>query len=632
MTDSCQLQEEEQSTLSPTARLFVPHRKRISHSYESNEEGVRELRIYYGLKEISFDEAHLFPFGEELIRQAESFVAGDATGWGPGYRWDEVGPLFEAMLAEDILQLDDGTTPTEDPRGGGLVPSQLPPSECPVHRAWSAAECESITMDLSGRAVEIGYLESIIPMYRIVHPSLDGDGRQVGEANVYPGRLRIDSETEWRACQYSGSRFRDPTPMNITALKAMIKHWKPMMAILLELCAEMKRRLPRSAARWTIGDLHTASTVVLTLPAFQQQKGGGGHPQQPLHPILSSLFRITDGIRMSTHGLLFLSDERTRDPEEPATAAELYNFAERNGLFLAGHGVCAGPKAMIDEFLAIAVDGAGQDRADFPKIAELPVEIRDLMAELPAAIDYSLYGLQIWGLTRATWLAMSRAYKRMREILDLVGATAGTTGPYQAVRERLEVEWAFMDFLRIAVVYEHDVHATVYRDGYEQSWKCLAKPIGPDTYDQAVAAVPETAAHQAGFRRLRDLITAALPAEPGSPSVASAFAEVLTLYIRQEQAVLQIVTAIQQEINALLARPEPARPLTGRDFIIYHGMREDYPTTFTHILDALADVLGIRVELTATTFTVEGAANARAAMAASGGDAKTYAGDQAGER
>ena len=63
--------------------------------------------------------------------------------------------------------------------------------------------------------------------------------------------------------------------------------------------------------------------MVLALPAFQLLKGGGSSPQPPLHPVLSSLFRITDGIRMTTYEVLF-SIERTHRADEPMTAAELY--------------------------------------------------------------------------------------------------------------------------------------------------------------------------------------------------------------------------------------------------------------------------------------------------------------------
>lgn len=270
-----------------------------------------------------------------------SFVAETATTWGPGYEWPEVRSMLEALIQEGILNRGESA---DDPRGGGLVPSLLPPSMCPVARTWSAEHCEPISRELGGRPVEIGYLETIISVYRVVHPALDGDGRQVGEANVFPPALRLDRDTEWRTCQYSGSRYRDDRPMNVTALKAMIKHWKAMMAVILEIRAEVRSRLASARERWTVGDLHMFAGVALSVPAYQLMKGGGASPLPPLHPILSSMFRITDGIRMTTHEMLFLSEERTRDPGEPVTAGDLYGWAERNGTFLASAGVCAGPR------------------------------------------------------------------------------------------------------------------------------------------------------------------------------------------------------------------------------------------------------------------------------------------------
>src|SRR5262249_52948147 len=204
-------------------------------------------------------------------------------------------------------------------------------------------------------------------------------------------------------------------PMNVTALKAMIKYWKPMMATLLEVRSEIKRRLARCARlpgildlaaaplercrdAWTVGDLHLFSGVVLSLPAYQLMLGGGASPQVPVHPVLSSLFRITDGIRMTTHLMLFLSDERTRRPEEPTDATDLYDFAERNGLFLSAHGVCAGPRPLIDEFLTVAFDGTPVQGAEN---LELPAEVKALLARLPEVVDYALLGLQTWAASRS---------------------------------------------------------------------------------------------------------------------------------------------------------------------------------------------------------------------------------------
>ena len=229
--------------INPAEQLSVAHRKRLVYAYVVNDRGERELRIDHGMKEINFDDERFFAFGEQLAT-VPMFTGHEATRWGDGYTWDEIRPLLEALLDEGVLQR--GQT-GDDPRGSGLVESPVPPSMCPVARSWSAAECEVITRDLGDRPVEVGYLEAVVPAVRIPHPALDADDRQVGEANVFPARLRLDRPTDWRICQYAGSRYRDDMPMNVTALRAMIKHWKPILLATLAVRDELAARLGRGA-------------------------------------------------------------------------------------------------------------------------------------------------------------------------------------------------------------------------------------------------------------------------------------------------------------------------------------------------------------------------------------------------
>jgi hypothetical protein len=599
VSQSCEATElAAQPVVAPADRLRVAHRKRMSHAYVTTEAGGRELCIYYGTKEVTFDEERLFAFGEQLVSQS-SFTAESATSWGPGYDWAEVRALLEALVDEGIIQQADTA---EDPRGGGLVPSRLPPSVCPVARSWSSADCEAITQALGGRAIEIGHLEAVVSSYRIAHPALDADGRQVGEANVYPEGLRLDRETEWRVCQYAGSRYRDDAPMNVTALKAMIKHWKPMMAALLEIRAELVNRLGRSRSGWTMGDLHTFSRVVLAVPAFPLMQGGGASPQPPLHPVLSSLFRITDGIRLTTHDMLFLSAERTRLPGESVTAAELYGFAERNGLFLSAFGVCAGPKPLIDEFLATVFDGIpvqGLDRRD------LPAEVQAVLSQLPAVVDYGLLGLQVWGVSRSVWLAMSRATRALRELFE---TPAGDAGPGGRLRARLRDDWRELDRERIAADHERDVHHTVYADAYEQAWRALRSPAGPATFAERIAPGPELPQHCAVADQLRRILTSRFSGVdaggPGGAPVVERTVEILVDYLRAEQAVLAAVTELQASINVLLDRPRPTRPLTVRDFHVTFVMNPPPISAFPYLLDMLEAELGFRVECTADTVEV----------------------------
>ena len=568
--------------LLPAEPLFVPHPKRLTCSYVVTEGAGRELRLDYGRKEICFDEAHLFAFGEQLANET-SFTGAQAMTWGRGYVWDELRPLLETLLEEGILQR--GHT-TADPRGSGLVPSPVPPSVCPVARYWSTTECESITRDLAGRAVELGHLEVFLPVYRVAHAALDSDDRQVGEANVNPPLLRLDRETEWRVCQYPGSRYRDEMPMNITALKAMIKHWKPIMATIIEVRADLATRLGISRPQWTIGELHLLSCVVLALPAYQLMKHGGSTPQRPVHAVLSSLFRISDGVRMATSEMM-LSVERPCCPDAPLRATELYTRVEQQALFLNQTGVCAGPKHMIDDFLATIVDGLP---AAGVTGAEIPAEVRALLSELPNAIDYGCYGMQVWALSSSVWLAMSGTYEALLEILEVTGD--------DVVLPRLRSDLGPIERKQLTGQHNRKVHMAMYASTYEHACRGARFRLGEAPLQTRFAAVPETSVHRAAAGRLRHLLASRLPERAVDRTV-----DVLVHYAREEQAVLAAIIPLVEAINALLDRPRAARPVAIRDLHVNHSLK-GAPQKIPYLFDSLDETLGIGIACTADAIEI----------------------------
>jgi len=583
--------------LDPAERLFVPNRKRLSHSYIINDEGNRELQIDYGLKEITFDDERFFAFGEQMVTETV-FTGQAATSWGGGYEWSELQPLLETLLAEGILKRGDGV---DDPRGTGLVESWLPPSQCPVPRSWSLAECEDITRDLGGRAVEIGYLEAVIPMYRIAHPALDGDGRQVGEANVFPQRLRLEHVAEWRVCQYAGSRYRDDAPMNITALRAMIKHWKPIMAVTLQIRDAMQARLGLPRNPWTIGDLHILSCVVLALPTFQLMLRGGASPPVPLHPVLSSLFRITDGIRMTTDDAMFQINH-VRDPGELMTAAELHAFAEHHGVLINRTGVCAGPKHLIDEFLGTAVDGAP---AEGVAELELPSEVSELLSRLPDAIDYGLHGMQVWGVSLAVYLAMSRAYEALLAVFEPAAAPTDDDRDNACARlcPKLRADWSVLVRQQITLAFDREVHRKMYANAYERSRLALRTPVGPATLAEAIEPAPAQPMHAAVAEQLRRALRARFPRTELDDAGLERVIDALILYLREEQAILATTLTLQESINTLLDRPRPRRPLGVRDFRVNYMMGAA-GGGFPYLFATFEDELGIRVDCTASAIEV----------------------------
>jgi hypothetical protein len=454
-------------------------------------------------------------------------------------------------------------------------------------RSWSHAECEAVTHDLSGRAIELGHLEALIPVFRIAHTALDADDRQVGEANVFPPALRLDRETEWRVCQYPGSRYREALPMNVTALKAMIKHWKPMMTAILAVRDEMIARLGSAMPgrpAWTIGELHTLSCVVLAVPAFVLMRHAEQSPPPPLHPVLSSLFRITDGIRMVTHDMIF-SIEHTQAADQAMSARALFDYAEKYGAMIGDTGVCAGPNHLIHEFLTTVIDGAA---ADHVIGRALPDEVDAAIAELPAAFDYGLYGLQAWALVMTSWVAMSRAVEAMRAILD---DPAAAIDPRCArLADRLAAAWDVLTKKQLVTAYERDVHIAAYRDVYERSYRLARAPIGAPSLDAAMAPVAAGASHAAAAQSLRaSLATVA-------PRIAEPLIEAILTYARAVQAVLTGAVELEGVINRLLDRAAPRRALTGRDLVTVYWIGR--PGGFPELFDVL-EALGVRLDCTA---------------------------------
>ena len=135
--------------------LVFPKHRRVFTSYSTDAAGVTELHLYYGEKEILFDEPELFAFGEGLAKQSR-FVAGTATTWGAGYDWPRVQELLEQLLEEGILRRARDYEPEPiSPPHDGAWPSPLPPAHTTVPRTWF--ECEAITRELTGRPLELGY-------------------------------------------------------------------------------------------------------------------------------------------------------------------------------------------------------------------------------------------------------------------------------------------------------------------------------------------------------------------------------------------------------------------------------------------------------------------------------------------
>jgi hypothetical protein len=567
--------------------------KRAVVQYAQGESGADELFLYYFDKEVSFDEPDLFAFGEALARHGR-FTGAGAMGWGDGYTWERVGPLLEHLLAEGILKREDPSAPVarRPSASDGARPSPLPAAQSGVARSWS--ECESITRELAGHAVEPGHLELLIPVFRIAHMAMDAEGRQVGEANVFPKALRLDIPTRWRTCIYSGSRYLDERPMNVSALKSMRAHWLPMMALLSELREAYLRRFPAARTGWTVGDLECLSTLVLAVPTFLLVREGSRVENGALHPVLSSVFRVTDGLRMTTHQMLFVPvAEATMESDTPITSREVYAYAERNHAFASTHGVCAGPQSMIEEFLAVLIDGRQVVGAAG---VEFDPQVRTALQQVEQAFDYGLLGLQAHVAVFSLWPVMTRTYARMHEI------AAGWSGaPGEALQQLLAHLQQKVEILQNATLHATEEwranRERVYADIYAHGAEGLGD-AGGQGLKALIGRVPR-AGLDAVRLRLRSHLRARLSDGSSSQDAdASRLMDCLVDYFSQAQGILAVASDVQVRINALLGRAAPRRPFTAADIDVHVVLQGNEARRLPHLLHEMQALLGFEAEIT----------------------------------
>ncbi len=579
-------------TLDAADELVLPMNRRVITQYAQTATGERELRLYYGDKEISFDEPDLFVFGETLGKQSR-FVAGAAMTWGPQHEWARVRDLLEQLIEQNVLRHADENAVEERTAGDdGARPSPLPPAMAQSPRTWH--DCEQVMLDVTGRSIEVGYLELVVPIFRVAHMAMDAEGRQVGEANVFPPVLRLDVPTRWRTCIYGGSRHQSDRPMNVTALKSMRAHWGQMMAALLHVRAAYLRRFPAARDGWTVGHLERLSMSVLALPTYMLMRTEGRVANGQLHPALSSLFRVTDGVRMTMHQMLFVPvGEPTLSPDAPMTSAEIYAYAERNYSFHSEHGVCAGPQVMIEEFLAVLVDGR-MPREGLP--ATLDPDMRAALAQIEPAIDYALLGLQAYAAVFSLWPLMTRTYETLSVIANAweiddprrVTAFRDRIGPHVG---RLKTS-AYLATESWRVDREQ-----VYADMYAQCAFGLTGTLPSRPLDALLAFAP-TPSSVAAEHALRAVLVRHF--QDDGRGAASRLDDVLAClmqFFMRQQSVMRVACDVQRHINGLLGRTPPSRAFTAADMDLHIRLQSQRERLLPYLPDEFEDLFGIRIVL-----------------------------------
>ncbi|HEX4385923.1 MAG TPA: hypothetical protein VH083_23360 [Myxococcales bacterium] len=578
-----------EQALDPRETLFVANRRRFMPVYGANEAGARELTLYCGAKEVSFDEPELFPWAEKLIQQ-DSFLAGAAIDWsGQPLEWPRVKDLLESLIDFGVLAREPPQAVAAQPglsaRHLEFLATDEKRTAVDGPRSWNP-DAGAVLQEIAGRGIDPAYIECVLPVYRLAHIAVDREGRQVGEINVFPDALRLKGiPTEWKVCNYAGGRYRDPMAMNMSALRSMLDHWKPVLRAIVLFREEFLTRYPRLPdGRWRLGEVHFVSAGVLALVSLQTMRFRDPVRNGDLDPVLSSLFRVVDGVRMIAGHLLDLP-EQPMVYDTPVGPKEITGAAEREGLYRSGRGVCAGPPQMIVELVETLLNGGIGGKA-----TEQQVQLGPWVEDIPLALDYGLRGLQLTATLQTIWMRMGLAYTRIRETLARAGAPS--RGRLGKLHELIERDWPGIVSGRKHLPEQQSFSKLYFQRMFRHAQTGIRGLLPEDRRELTDLLTPAAGTAAA----LRQVFVSA-----EEPELASAHEQPLREiadhvhdYLGLEAAGLRVMTNVQREINQLLGRPQPKSPLTGSQLAIFYLLRRQSPGVTSHyLLDTVQEALGL---------------------------------------
>lgn len=577
------------SELQSSEVLCIPKRRRMTQSRIKNEEGQEILHLFYGEVELIFDEPDIAPFGEKLM-EVERFSGDEVVSWTSNSDWERIRELLQALIDQQVLKrYSEGAAEAEDtfPKKLGLAPADRQP------RTFTGADgqCPMITEEAFGRAVDLPNLEVLVPIYRVAHPAMDTDGRQIGENNVTPRNLFLDLPTQRRLCGYAGSRYHDDLPMNVTALKHMAKRWPELLSLTEQARTAIFQRLPpRDPSALIAGELHFLAVCQLATVGYVMVRGENPVANGQLDSGLSAMFRLVDGVRLVTNDIL-REDVGAHGWDTPVSAQSIADYADRYAVYRGNHGVCAGPPALIDEYLRVLT---GESPA--PIQADPPVSER--LGDVEAAIDYGLLGQRIEAAVRFLGNSQGLLHERMR--LAYEGKETGSE-LQRLVEEPLDAERYPQLRDEHSVLETFQIELEVSRYLFDRAADGLGALADKTSLDEHLQL--DLAAQESSTKRLAELLAFGLPedkriAEPLAGELAGILAESFAL----ERRCLRLIEREQGKLNERLRRPN-GRQLTSADLAAYNRPRCG-PAHF----QLLADGLGLEASSTsaATVFTYGG--------------------------
>jgi hypothetical protein len=370
-------------------------------------------------------------------------------------------------------------------------------------------------------------------------------------------------------------------------MKHMARRWPELLSLTEQFRVALVARMPpRDPSSFSAGELHFLAVCQLAAVGYVLVRGVDPVPNGQLDGGLAAMFRLIDGVRLVTNDLLRASPG-AQGCDGPVSAQGIADHAERFAVYRGTYGVCAGPPALIDEYLRVVLG-----EASAPIQAEPTVAAR--VGDIEAAIDYGLLGQRIESVVRFLGSSQGLLHERLRVAFE-------SHSPRTELQERVEapIDTEHYPLLRD----DHPLVETFTRELDVSRWlwaragEALPGKVDGASLDDVMKLDP--AAQAANQRRLAEFFAHALPADKAvTEPICSELAAVAADAFALERRCLRVLEREQGMLNERLQR-RPGRALTGADLAVYNRPRTGPPLFAT-----LAEGLGVSVTSDAASTVV----------------------------
>ncbi len=411
-------------------------------------------------------------------------------------------------------------------------------------------------------ALSLGYLMNLDIR------SKDEEGRPLSEGKT-PAHLLKGVPMELAQCPYSDSRYKHFLPMNVSALKQMNAHWQEILAGL----RVMGALFCGHGKQVTLKDFHTCIVGCSMLPSYLFYRSHNPYPNGRLPASISAIYKVAIGMIGSLEVMLTRGMITGEFSAHSAVTPELViGFADREGMFIGAHEVCAGPPSMMRE-VVLAICERPRPIPDWEVLGE-PEVFQKYVAEAEK-VSYLDFLMPL-----AFYLAVDE-----KGLISTMFQTLRERSPLEPAEISMEVQ--ILDI--ISPILDASSRSEIRQLKYQ--FKQAMESVGLG--EQAVEMLNLYKAEAIVYNQTAEKIVRFLAFQGHIEAVdkeISGLCRVLAAYLMMEQLRYRYCDQIAVEMNHLIGRSSRPPLLTSEEVSSMFGVR---------LRDVLAELLDLEIDATA---------------------------------